>query len=61
VHLWTEKELSTGILEYPSDITMETGAVPAGGSMGILHTGTCGGGGWQNTVMLHGIRAQLMD
>ena len=56
-HLWTEKELPASV-EYPSEITVDTRTAAAGGSVGILHTGTCGGGGWQNTVMLHGLRAE---
>ena len=56
-HLWTEKELPPSV-EYPSEITVDTKAAAAGGSVGVLHTGTCGAGGWQNTVMLHGLRAE---
>ena len=56
-HLWTERELPPSV-EYPSEIIVDTKAVAAGGSVGVLHTGTCGGDGWQNTVMLHGLRAE---
>ena len=56
-HLWTEKELPPSV-EYPSEITVDTKAAAAGGSVGVLHTGTCGTGGWQNTVMLYGLRAE---
>lgn len=58
-HLWTEKELPASI-EYPSELTVETMAMPAGASVGILHIGTCGAGGWHNTVMLHELRAHLI-
>ena len=53
----TERELPPSV-EYPSEIIVDTKAVAAGGSVGVLHTGTCGGDGWQNTVMLHGLRAE---
>ena len=60
-HLWTEKELPAAVVsEYPAEITVETMAMPAGGSVGLLHTGTCGAGGWHNTVMLHELRAHLI-